>query len=266
MIDPGERVLVAVSGGKDSLALWDILLDLGLPRRRALPRPRHRRVQRLVGRLRPGLRRARGRPDWSRSTCRTQFGFDIPTGAPGRPAGALLGVRAVEAPPLQPGGPRRRLPGDRHRAQPRRRGGGAVRQRPALGHGLSGPPAAGAAGQPRLRPQGQAARPPGRAGDGGVLRARGIDYIVEECPMAAGNKHLGYKDALNRDRGHLARDRRPPSTSASSTGSRRCFRPEAETEREGLHPCPGCGSPTTGELCAFCKLVSRRRAAPTARR
>ena len=26
---------------------------------------------------------------------------------------------------------------------------------------------------------------------------RGIDYIVEECPMAAGNKHLGYKEALN---------------------------------------------------------------------
>src|SRR4051812_15412681 len=29
MISTGERVLVAVSGGKDSLALWDILLDLG---------------------------------------------------------------------------------------------------------------------------------------------------------------------------------------------------------------------------------------------
>ena len=29
MIQPGERVLVAVSGGKDSLALWDVLLDLG---------------------------------------------------------------------------------------------------------------------------------------------------------------------------------------------------------------------------------------------
>jgi hypothetical protein len=26
---------------------------------------------------------------------------------------------------------------------------------------------------------------------------RGIDYIVEECPMAVGNKHLGYKEALN---------------------------------------------------------------------
>ena len=29
MIAPGERVLVAVSGGKDSLAVWDLLLDLG---------------------------------------------------------------------------------------------------------------------------------------------------------------------------------------------------------------------------------------------
>ena len=26
---------------------------------------------------------------------------------------------------------------------------------------------------------------------------RGIDYQVEECPMAAGNRHLGYKAALN---------------------------------------------------------------------
>ena len=25
----------------------------------------------------------------------------------------------------------------------------------------------------------------------------GIDYIVEECPMAAGNRHLGYKELLN---------------------------------------------------------------------
>src|SRR3984957_2673739 len=30
MIRPGERVLVAVSGGKDSLALWDLLLDAGV--------------------------------------------------------------------------------------------------------------------------------------------------------------------------------------------------------------------------------------------
>src|SRR5207249_9244400 len=29
MIRPGERVLVAVSGGKDSLGAWDLLLGLG---------------------------------------------------------------------------------------------------------------------------------------------------------------------------------------------------------------------------------------------
>src|SRR6188474_2593293 len=29
MLGHGDRVLVAVSGGKDSLALWDLLLDLG---------------------------------------------------------------------------------------------------------------------------------------------------------------------------------------------------------------------------------------------
>ena len=29
MMTPADKVLVAVSGGKDSLAVWDILLDLG---------------------------------------------------------------------------------------------------------------------------------------------------------------------------------------------------------------------------------------------
>ena len=33
----------------------------------------------------------------------------------------------------------------------------------------------------------------------------GIDYIVEECPMAVGNRHLGYKNAGRRDRGAFAR-------------------------------------------------------------
>jgi tRNA-5-methyluridine54 2-sulfurtransferase len=44
MFSYGDRLLVAVSGGKDSLALWDVLLDARLPRRRALRRPRDRRL------------------------------------------------------------------------------------------------------------------------------------------------------------------------------------------------------------------------------
>jgi uncharacterized protein (TIGR00269 family) len=93
---------------------------------------------------------------------------------------------------------------------------------------------------------------------------RGIDYIVEECPMAAGNRHLGYKDALN-------------AIEVTSPGSKAAFyfgfldrmaglvQPHAEAERAGLHPCPGCGAPTVSELCAFCKLVQRAagRAVPS---
>ena len=29
MLTPDDRILVAVSGGKDSLAVWDMLLELG---------------------------------------------------------------------------------------------------------------------------------------------------------------------------------------------------------------------------------------------
>ena len=85
---------------------------------------------------------------------------------------------------------------------------------------------------------------------------RGIDYIVEECPMAVGNRHLGYKEALN-------------AIEVTSPGSKSAFyfgflervaalvQPAAAEERAGLHPCPGCGSPTVSEVCAFCKLVQR---------
>ncbi len=43
MLGPDDRILVAVSGGKDSLALWDVLLDLGYRARRLVPGARHRR-------------------------------------------------------------------------------------------------------------------------------------------------------------------------------------------------------------------------------
>jgi uncharacterized protein (TIGR00269 family) len=90
---------------------------------------------------------------------------------------------------------------------------------------------------------------------------RGIDYIVEECPMAVGNKHLGYKEALN-----AIEDQSPGSKQAFYFGfldrASAHFRPEAVAEQAGLHPCPTCGSPTTSEVCAFCSLVTRATAAP----
>ncbi|PZR80109.1 MAG: tRNA(Ile)-lysidine synthetase, partial [Candidatus Aeolococcus gillhamiae] len=83
---------------------------------------------------------------------------------------------------------------------------------------------------------------------------RGIDYIVEECPMAAGNKHLGYKELLNE-----VEVRSPGTKAAFYSGFLDRVAPmvagAAEREREDLHPCPGCGSPTVAGVCAFCKLV-----------
>jgi uncharacterized protein (TIGR00269 family) len=84
----------------------------------------------------------------------------------------------------------------------------------------------------------------------------GIDYIVEECPMAAGNRHLRYKAALD-------------DIEAASPGTKHAFyfeflaraadrfRPEAAAAQEGLVPCASCGAPTTGDVCAFCRLVER---------
>jgi uncharacterized protein (TIGR00269 family) len=86
---------------------------------------------------------------------------------------------------------------------------------------------------------------------------RGIDYIVEECPMADGNRHLGYKAALN-----AIEDTSPGAKHAFYfeflANASELFRPLAEAEREAeLGTCASCGAPTTGEVCAFCSLVTR---------
>ncbi|MBV8984375.1 MAG: TIGR00269 family protein, partial [Acidimicrobiia bacterium] len=86
----------------------------------------------------------------------------------------------------------------------------------------------------------------------------GIDYQVEECPMAAGNRHLGYKDALN-----AIEDQSPGSKHAFYFGflekASPLFTPEAAREQENLQRCAQCGTPTTGEVCAFCRLAERAR-------
>ena len=79
--------------------------------------------------------------------------------------------------------------------------------------------------------------------------------------MAAGNKHLGYKEALN------AIENTSPGTKHDfyfgflARASDR-FTPDAEAEQEQLTACQRCGAPTTGEVCAFCRLVDRATAVP----
>lgn len=83
---------------------------------------------------------------------------------------------------------------------------------------------------------------------------RGIDYIYDECPYAVGAKSLFYKDILNR-----LEERSPGVKRNFYTAFLRAreqgeilFRDEARTT---LQPCRQCGQPTSAEgLCAFCRL------------
>lgn len=85
---------------------------------------------------------------------------------------------------------------------------------------------------------------------------RGIEYIYEECPYAEGSKSIYYKELLNR----LEFDRPGAKLSfylnflqAKENG---LFAPQADPDAKLLHSCPSCGQPTSapGE-CAFCRLV-----------
>ena len=85
---------------------------------------------------------------------------------------------------------------------------------------------------------------------------RGIEYVVEECPIAAGNRHLEYKVALN-----AIEKKSPGSKSAFYLNFLSKMAPVLEgqsTAAEGeVDVCQRCGAPSTGEICAFCRLVEK---------
>jgi tRNA-5-methyluridine54 2-sulfurtransferase len=84
---------------------------------------------------------------------------------------------------------------------------------------------------------------------------RGIDYIVEECPLVAGNTSLRYKDALN-----LLEARSPGTKQQFFFG----FLDHAAGLFEGadtveLAECRECGMPTPGDVCAYCRAKRQLR-------
>ena len=258
MLEPGDKVLVAVSGGKDSLALWDLLLGLGYD----------------VHGLYLGL----GIGEYSRESAAyarafaerrsvplvevdlpQDLGFDIPTGsrAAGRVPCSACGLSK------------------RHLFnQAAREGGYDV---VATGHNLDDEAAVLFGNVLRWSTDYLARQLPVLPAGNGFVRKvkplvrlgeretaaycviRGIDYIVEECPMAEGNKHLAYKEALN-----AIELESPGSKAAFYFGFldkvSHHFRPEAVAEQSDLRRCVSCGSATPGDVCAFCKLRSRASA------
>ncbi len=87
----------------------------------------------------------------------------------------------------------------------------------------------------------------------------GIDYIVEECPLVAGNTALRYKDALN-----LLEQRSPGTKQQFLFGYLDKVAPLFATEDEvELRACDECGQSTTGEICAYCRAKRQLRAKGT---
>ncbi|MPZ74337.1 MAG: tRNA(Ile)-lysidine synthetase [Nitriliruptorales bacterium] len=105
---------------------------------------------------------------------------------------------------------------------------------------------------------------------------QGINYIVEECPMVGGNTVLRFKEALNE------LERHSPGTKAQFLfGFLDRVRPQhfegADTDAGALVACTSCGQPTTPSrgggdaVCAFCRTrvhvlrqIGRRRDAARA--
>ena len=255
MIQPAERVLVAVSGGKDSLAVWDILLDLGYEADGLYLGLGIGDYSDESGRYARAYAVSRGRT-LIEVDLPADYGYDIPSGARAAkrvPCSACgLSKRHLFDRAAIDGGYDVVVTGHNLDDEAAVLFGNVLRwQTDYLGRQLPVLPARH--GFPRK------VKPLVRLGEREMAAycvVKGIDYIVEECPMAAGNKHLGYKEALN-------------SVEATSPGSKHdfyfgflarasaLFRPEAEGEQLGLAPCTSCGAPTTSEVCAFCRLVER---------
>jgi len=92
-----------------------------------------------------------------------------------------------------------------------------------------------------------------------------IHYIVEECPMAQGARSLLYKEVLNRLEtespgtkqtfywGFLDKQRKKESAPTTM----------AQKDQAMLRSCTTCGQPTTAEVCSYCKLMARAKAPAT---
>ena len=255
MIRAGERVVVAVSGGKDSLALWDLLVELG-------SRPDGLYLGLGIGENSEASGHAARAFAHDRGLklhevdLATDFGYDIPRAAAAThraPCGAcglskrhLFIAVAVE------------------------HGYDVV----ATGHNLDDEAAVllgnvlrwetGYLGRqhpvlPATPGFARKVKPLYRLGEretAAYCVLRGLDYQVEECPMAEGNRHLGFKEVLDG-----LEDRSPGAKAAFVFGfvdrAHDYFTDDAGAEREGLRECVVCGSPTTSDVCAFCRLRER---------
>jgi uncharacterized protein (TIGR00269 family) len=257
MFVPTERLLVAVSGGKDSLALWDVLADLAydttglylglgigaysdesrekaeqFAARRGLPLRVITLEDEGAGLAVPAVAQATRRVPCSACGTMKRHYFD---------AAAIEGGFDVLVTGHNLDDEAARLMGNVLRWQKDH----LSRQRPVL-------PATHPKFVRKVKPLYLTSEYETAA----YAFMRGIDYVVEECPNAAGATQLLYKDALNR-------------LEVASPGTKLAFVKEflrtaqpafAVVEREDPHDCDRCGMPAYGSRCAYCRLVDEVQA------
>ena len=253
MFERDEQVLVAVSGGKDSLALWDVLidegyrttglyLDLGIfdysvesrAKCEAFAAARGvpllvRRVADEVGAPVPVIKQVTRRPPCSGCGLSKRYLMNrvaLDEGLPVVATGHNLDDEAAT------------LFGSvmhwRTEALPR--------QSPAL-------PSTHPKLVRRVKPLFRLSERETAA----YAFVRKIDYIVEECPFAVGATSIAHKETLNR-----MEDASPGAKHNFLFGfldrARVAFE---QVENVTLNECVRCGQVTTGTLCAFCKLADQ---------
>jgi uncharacterized protein (TIGR00269 family) len=252
MFEPSHRILVAVSGGKDSLALWDVLLELGY-RADGLYlglgigeySERSHRVARAFAEERDA--------DLVEVDLARDYGFDVPTAG-------KKGSRSTCA-----------VCGLSKRYVFNRAAREGAYDVIATGHNLDDEAATLLGNTLRWHTDYIARQSPVLPAEEGFARKvkplyrlseletaafaflRGIDYVVEECPLVGGNTQLRYKDAMN----HL--ESTSPGTKAQFLfgyldRAAPLFAAQDEVELVG---CERCGQPTTGRFCAFCRAQAQ---------
>jgi uncharacterized protein (TIGR00269 family) len=263
MVVDGDRVLVAVSGGKDSLALWDVLLDLGYDASGLYLGLGIGAYSTRSGEVTKAFADERG-AELILVDLERDYGFDIPTaGRKGsRSTCAVCGLS-------------KRYVFNRAALE----GGFDVI---ATGHNLDDEAATLLGNTLRWQTEYIARQTPALPGKEGMVKKvkplfrlseletaayaflRGIDYVVQECPLVAGNTQLRYKDAMN------AIEASSPGTKAQFflgylERGRPLFRSADEAD---LSACERCGQPTTARFCAFCRaraqVLGERLAPPIA--
>lgn len=93
---------------------------------------------------------------------------------------------------------------------------------------------------------------------------RGIEYIYEECPYAEGAKSIYYKELLNQMETERPGAKLIFYLSFLRAKQQMTFQTHQHEQRSDDHICIQCGQPTTApHLCAFCRLWEHIRSSAT---